>query len=115
MLNTYHWNKFTAGADTEDEESRVTAAKLLQIHVLLPYLAEAEQALQYLERTGDSIPVGAKKALINRWKQIKDVTQQALLIHGPMSTAVQDSSANSARISAVDQDRCVEPKLPHTA
>ena len=74
--------KFTAGADTEDEKSRVAAASLLQNRILLPYEAEAEQALQYLEMTSDAIPWSAKKTLINRWKQIKDVIQQALLIHG---------------------------------
>ena len=73
---------FRAGADTEDQESKVAAAKLLQNRVLLPYDAEAEQALRYLERSGDAIPSGAKKTLINRWKQIKDVIQQALLING---------------------------------
>ena len=70
-----------AGTDTEDERSRVAAARLLQNRILLPYEAEAERVLQYLERTGDAIPLGAKKALISRWKQIKDVIQQALLIH----------------------------------
>ena len=81
-LNTYHWKKFTAGVNTEDDDSRVAAATLLQNHILLPYKAEAEQALQYLEMNGDAIPLSAKQTLIIRWKQIKDVIQHALLIHG---------------------------------
>lgn len=71
-----------AGVDSEDEKSRVAAATLLQNRVLLPYEAEAEEALQRLEKTGDAIPPGAKDTLINRWKQIRDMIQQALLIHG---------------------------------
>lgn len=82
MLGTDHWKKFMAGRHTEDEKGRVAAARLLQNRILLPYKAEAEHVLQYLERTGDAIPLAAKKTLISRWRQIKDVIQQALLIHG---------------------------------
>ena len=71
-----------AGVDTDDEKSRVAAAILLQNRILLPYKREAEEALQHLERTGDAIPPGAKNTLINRWRQIRDMVQQALLIHG---------------------------------
>ncbi|CAF9923571.1 MAG: hypothetical protein ALECFALPRED_002475, partial [Alectoria fallacina] len=81
-LNTSHWKKFVAGVDTDDEKSRVAAAILLQNRILLPYKREAEEALQHLERTGDAIPPGAKNTLINRWRQIRDMVQQALLIHG---------------------------------
>ncbi len=70
-----------AGIDTEDEESRVAAAIILQNRILLPYKEEAEEALRHLEKTGDTIPPGAKDTLINRWKQIRDMLQQALLIH----------------------------------
>lgn len=71
-----------AGIHTEDEKGRVAAARLLQNRILLPYEAEAEHALQDLERIGDAIPLAAKKTLIIRWRQIKDLIQQALLIHG---------------------------------
>lgn len=70
-----------AGVDDEDEKSWVAAATLLQDRILLPYEAEAEEALQRLERTGDAIPPFAKDLLMNRWKQIRDMIQQALLIH----------------------------------
>lgn len=70
------------GADTEDEKDRVAAMVFLQNRILLPYEGEAEEALQHLERTGDALPLGAKDTLINRWKQIRDMIRQALLIHG---------------------------------
>lgn len=71
-----------AGVGAEDENSKVAAAILLHNRILLPYKDEAEEALQHLERAGDAIPPGAKDTLINRWKQIRDMIQQALLIHG---------------------------------
>ena len=70
------------GVDTEDEESRVATAKLLRNRILLPYKGEVEKALQRLESVGDSIPPGAKDTLITRWNQIRDMVQQASLIHG---------------------------------
>ena len=82
VLNTYHWKKFMAGIDTQDEKNRVAAAIPLRDRILLPYKEEAEEALQHLERTDNVIPPGAKETLINRWKQIRDIIQQALLIHG---------------------------------
>ena len=71
-----------AGIDTEDEESRDAVTTLLTNRILLPYQEEAVKALQQLERTGDAIPPGAKATLTQRWKQIRDMIQQALLIHG---------------------------------
>lgn len=71
-----------AGIDTQDEKTRVAASMLLQDRILLPYMEEAKEALQHLERTDNVIPPGAKETLINRWKQIRDMIQQALLIHG---------------------------------
>lgn len=71
-----------AGVDIEDEKSRVAAAVLLQNRILLPYEGEAEEALRHLGRIGDAIPQSVKDTLINRWKQIRDMIQQALLIHG---------------------------------
>lgn len=71
-----------AGIDTEDEESRDAVTTLLTNRILLPYQEEAVKALQQLERTGDAIPQGAKATLTQRWKQIRDMIQQALLIHG---------------------------------
>ena len=70
-----------AGIDNKDEESRVAAAITLQNRILLPYMEEAEEALRHLEKPGDATPPGAKDMLINRWKQIRDMLQQALLIH----------------------------------
>lgn len=80
-LNTYHWKKFMAGVDTEDEETRVAVVTLLHNRILLPYEREAEEALQHLEMTGNAIPPGAKATLITRWKQIRQMIQQALLVH----------------------------------
>lgn len=65
-----------AGIDTEDEKSRVAAAILLQNRILLPYEEEAEEALERLESAGDALPPRAKDTLINRWKQIRDMTQK---------------------------------------
>ena len=81
-MNIYGWKQFIAGVYTEDEKSRVAAARLLQNDILLPYEAKAELVLQYLEKSGDTIPSIARKTLINRWKQIRDVIQHAMLIHG---------------------------------
>ena len=71
-----------AGVEVEDERRTVAAATLLQNRVLLPYGEEAEKALQHLERSGNAIPIGAKDTLINRWKQIRDMIQQACQVHG---------------------------------
>lgn len=71
-----------AGVGNEDEKSRVAATMLLQDRILLPYEAEAEEALRTLERIGDAIPLCAKDLLMSRWKQIRDMIQQALVIHG---------------------------------
>lgn len=75
-----------AGVDNEDQKTRIVATTLLHNRILLPYKAEAEQALKRLESSGDVIPPGAKKTLINRWKQIKDVIEQASQIHGLRKT-----------------------------
>ena len=70
------------GVDSEDENSRAAAALLLQNRILLPYKQEAMEVLQYLEKAGDTLPSGAKHTLINRWKQIGDMIQKALIIYG---------------------------------
>ena len=70
------------GVDAEDENSKAAAAILLQNRIFLPYKEEAMEVLQYLERAGDALPSGAKHTLINRWKQIRDMIQKALIIHG---------------------------------
>lgn len=71
-----------AGVDAEDAENKVAAMLLLQNRILLPYIGEAEEALQHLEKTGDAIPSRAKDTLIKRWIQIRDMIRQASLIHG---------------------------------
>lgn len=68
-----------AGVDTEDEKKKVAAATVLRNRILLPYDEEAQEALQNLKTSGNAIPPGAKDTLINRWKQIRDMIQQALL------------------------------------
>lgn len=66
-----------AGINTEDEKSRVAAAIVLQNRILLPYEGEAEEALQRLESAGNALPPRARDMLISRWKQIRDMIQQA--------------------------------------
>ena len=70
------------GVDSEDENSKAAAAILLQNRILLPYKQEAMEVLQYLEKVGDALPSGAKHTLTNRWKQIRDMIQKALIIYG---------------------------------
>ena len=70
------------GVETEDENSKAAAAIILQNRILLPYIEEAMEVLQYLERAGDALPSCAKHTLINRWKQIRDMIQKALFIYG---------------------------------
>ena len=70
------------GVDSEDEDNKAAAAILLQDRILLPYKQEAMEVLQYLERAGGTLPSGAKHTLLNRWKQIRDMIQKALIIYG---------------------------------
>ena len=70
------------GVDTENETNKAAAALLLQNRILLPYKQEAMEVLQYLEKAGDTLPSGAKHTLRNRWKQIRDMIQKALIIYG---------------------------------
>ena len=79
VLSVCKWKKFMAGVFSEDEEEGAAVAKFLQNRILLPYEAEAKQALQYLEGIDDAVPPIAKKTLIDRWKQIRDVIQCALI------------------------------------
>ena len=70
-----------AGTLEEDNKSRENADMELYDRILKPYGYEADEALEHVKEIGDMIPGGVKEVLTRRWRQIRDLIQQAMDIH----------------------------------
>lgn len=70
-----------AGTFEDDNKSRENADMELCNRILKPYEYEADEALKHVKEIGDTIPGGVKEVLTRRWRQIRDLVQQAMDIH----------------------------------
>ncbi|KAL8994906.1 MAG: hypothetical protein Q9169_005242 [Polycauliona sp. 2 TL-2023] len=85
ILPEHLWNDFVAGRSVDTVEGEHGTQTLVANQVLVPYLQEAEDALERLQtscKTSASTSHNSNRILIQRWKQIRALLQRALAIAG---------------------------------
>ena len=68
-----------AGKEIEKDYDESNADSFIAVHILQVYYDTSKIAIKHLRENGDTFPAVARATLIERWKQIQRLIQEAFL------------------------------------